>query len=109
MIVDARIHDMRGKIPNDKRSHGKIYLENTQMAAGFQFKQREKSGICAQETAQMRAIAHKYVKHHMIFLPMSAQNHWFVSVVNSKLRRIHVLNSHKPKICRYRASSKKHG
>jgi hypothetical protein len=41
-IVDARIHDMRGKIPNDKRSHGKIYLENTQMAAGFQFKQREK-------------------------------------------------------------------
>jgi hypothetical protein len=65
-IVDARIHDMRGKIPNDKRSHGKIYLENTQMAAGFQFKQREKSGICAQETAQMRAIAHKYVKHHMV-------------------------------------------
>ncbi|PUZ57923.1 hypothetical protein GQ55_5G468400 [Panicum hallii var. hallii] len=89
---------MRGKIPNDDRRHGKIYLENTKMAATFQLKQTEESGIYAQETAQMRTIALNYVKHHMIFLPMSVQkqNHWFLSVVDAKLRCIQVLNSHKP-------------
>ncbi|PVH39256.1 hypothetical protein PAHAL_5G464900 [Panicum hallii] len=65
-IVAARIHDMRGKIPNDDRRHGKIYLENTKMAATFQLKQTEESGIYAQETAQMRTIALNYVKNHMV-------------------------------------------
>jgi ABC-type Fe3+-citrate transport system substrate-binding protein len=57
---------MSGKIPNDDRRHGKIYLENTKMAATFQLKQTEESGIYAQETAQMRTIALNYVKNHMV-------------------------------------------
>ena len=65
-IVDARIHDMQEKISNDERRFGRVYLENTKMAATFQFKQRGESSICAHETAVMRSIALKYVKHHMV-------------------------------------------
>ena len=45
-IVDARIHYMRVKISNDERRFGRVFLENTKMAAAFQFKQRVKSDIC---------------------------------------------------------------
>lgn len=95
-IVDTRIHDMREKISYDERRCGTVYLENTKMAAAFQFTQRGESSMCAQETALMRSIALKYVKHHMIFLPMRVQHHWFLSVIHPRLRRIKVLSSYKP-------------
>ncbi|KAG2598361.1 hypothetical protein PVAP13_5KG365700 [Panicum virgatum] len=95
-IVDARIHDMQEKMSNDERRFGRVYLENTKMAATFQFKQRGESSICAHETAVMRSIALKYVEHHMIFIPMRVQDQWFLSVVHPKLKRIQVLNSYKP-------------
>jgi hypothetical protein len=47
----ARIHDMRQKIPEDNRFFGKVYLENTQMAARFQFTQIDEAELRARLVA----------------------------------------------------------
>lgn len=65
-IVDARIHDMRGKIPDDKRMFTNVYLETTHMPARFQYTQRHEAEICEEETMHRRAVAFKYVSHEMV-------------------------------------------
>jgi hypothetical protein len=65
-IIDARIYDMRAKVPNDKRLFGYVYLENTDMSARFQFTQIDKAELSTAEELHRRTVGFTYVQHQMV-------------------------------------------
>jgi hypothetical protein len=65
-IIDARIYDMRAKVPNDKRLFGYVYLENTDMSARFQFTQIDQAELSTAEELHRRTVGFTYVQHQMV-------------------------------------------